>query len=153
MVRQHLPRVLASRISLTEDDRVRLGEELANLELARLAGPLPPALATEVVARRPLWLASILGAPRRLPLSDGLFDLVIFDEPFALVAGQDLLADKLARSVEKTLADLRRPGRGRPLAKFGRILEQTLDELRGEGTNPELLLDIYAGGEAVDADA
>ncbi|RVK31046.1 hypothetical protein [Sinorhizobium meliloti] len=73
-------------------------------------------------------------------------------EPFALVAGQDPLADKLARSVEKTLADLRRPGRGRPLAKFGRILEQTLDELRGEGTNPELLLDIYAGGEAVDAD-
>ncbi|MCA1367190.1 AAA family ATPase [Bradyrhizobium sp. BRP14] len=80
LVRQHLSRVLASRVSLSEEDRVRLGEELANLELARVAGRLPPALATEVVARRPLWLASILGAPRRLPLSDGLFDLVIFDE-------------------------------------------------------------------------
>jgi superfamily I DNA and/or RNA helicase len=27
-----------------------------------------------------LWLASILGTPRRIPLDDGLFDLVIFDE-------------------------------------------------------------------------
>lgn len=73
-------------------------------------------------------------------------------EPFALVEGQDPLADRLARSVEKSLADLRHPSRVRARAKYGRILEQTLDELRGEGTNPELLLDIYGGGEGSDGD-
>lgn len=80
LVGQHLPRVLASRVALSEDDRTRLGEEHANFELAQETGPLPSDLAAEVVSRRPLWLASILGAPRRVPLSDGLYDLVIFDE-------------------------------------------------------------------------
>ncbi|AKH99665.1 DNA/RNA helicase, superfamily I [Hoeflea sp. IMCC20628] len=79
-VRQFLPRVLASRVALSEGDRLRLGEEHANLELVQTRGPLPIALATEVVAHRPLWLASVLGAPRRVPLGEGLFDLVIFDE-------------------------------------------------------------------------
>ncbi|WP_406872601.1 hypothetical protein WHT83_24075 [Aminobacter sp. P9b] len=71
-------------------------------------------------------------------------------EPFALVAGQDPVADKLAHSVEKTLSDLRHSSRLRALAKYGRILEQTLDELRGEGTNPDLLLDIFGGTESSD---
>ncbi|NEJ00156.1 hypothetical protein GR216_19465 [Rhizobium leguminosarum] len=71
-------------------------------------------------------------------------------EPFALVAGQDPVADKLAQSVEKTLSDLRHPSRVRALAKYGRILEQTLDELRGEGTNPDLLLDIFGGADGSD---
>ncbi|NEJ00160.1 AAA domain-containing protein [Rhizobium ruizarguesonis] len=79
-VGQLLPRVLASRVALSEADRSRLGEEHANLELAQTSGPLPIALAAEVIAHRPLWLASVLGAPRRVPLGEGLFDLVIFDE-------------------------------------------------------------------------
>lgn len=79
-VGQLLPRVLASRVALSEVDRSRLGEEHANLELAQTSGPLPIALAAEVVSHRPLWLASVLGAPRRVPLGEGLFDLVIFDE-------------------------------------------------------------------------
>ncbi|WP_426122797.1 hypothetical protein [Pararhizobium sp. PWRC1-1] len=68
-------------------------------------------------------------------------------EPFALVEGQDPTADKLVKAVEKTIADLRHRDRSRPLTKFGRILEQVLEELRGEGSNPELLLDIYGGAD------
>lgn len=80
VARELLPRVLASKVSLTETDRRRLGEELANLKLAQSAGPLPSTLAADVVGHRPLWLVSVLGAARRVPLSEGLFDLAIFDE-------------------------------------------------------------------------
>lgn len=34
----------------------------------------------QVLEHRPLWLASVLGTPKRIDLHDGLFDLVIFDE-------------------------------------------------------------------------
>ncbi|MEX2695833.1 AAA domain-containing protein [Rhizobium mongolense] len=80
VARELLPNVLASKVNLTEIDRRRLGEELANLELAQSLGPLPPSLAGDVVSHRPLWLVSVLGAARRVPLSDSLFDLAIFDE-------------------------------------------------------------------------
>ncbi|WP_368363553.1 hypothetical protein [Rhizobium mongolense] len=73
-------------------------------------------------------------------------------EPFALVEGQDPVADKLVRAVERTIGDLRQKDRARPLAKYGRILEQVLEELRGEGSNPELLLDIYGGADGGDTD-
>lgn len=80
VARDLLPKVLASQVNLTESDRRRLGEELANLELAQNSGPLPADLAGEVVSHRPLWLVSVLGAARRVPLSESLFDLAIFDE-------------------------------------------------------------------------
>lgn len=80
LVQSIMPRVLLQRTLLTEADRLQLGEEHANLELAQSSGPLRPDLAENVVAHRPLWLASILGAPKRIPLALGLFDLVIFDE-------------------------------------------------------------------------
>ncbi|MBD8651000.1 AAA family ATPase [Rhizobium sp. CFBP 13726] len=80
VARELLPKILASQVSLTESDRRRLGEELANLELTQNSGPLPADLAGEVVSHRPLWLVSVLGAARRVPLSDSLFDLAIFDE-------------------------------------------------------------------------
>ncbi len=78
--REFLPRVLASAVNLTETDRRRLGEELANLQLAQSSGPLPQSLAGDVVGHRPLWLVSVLGAAKRVPLSESLFDLAIFDE-------------------------------------------------------------------------
>ncbi|MBB4349328.1 AAA domain-containing protein [Aliirhizobium cellulosilyticum] len=78
--REFLPRVLASAVNLTETDRRRLGEELANLQLAQSSGPLPQSLAGDVVGHRPLWLVSVLGASKRVPLSESLFDLAIFDE-------------------------------------------------------------------------
>ncbi|MBX9468074.1 MAG: DUF559 domain-containing protein [Rhizobium sp.] len=80
LVQSIIPRVLLQRTVLTEADRLQFGEENANLELAQSSGPLRPDLAEKVVAHRPLWLASILGAPKRIPLAAGLFDLVIFDE-------------------------------------------------------------------------
>lgn len=73
-------------------------------------------------------------------------------EPFALVEGRDPLADKLVRAVEKTILDLEHKDRARPFVKYGRILTQTLEELRGEGSNPELLLDIYGGAVSEDID-
>lgn len=73
-------------------------------------------------------------------------------EPFALVEGQDPVADRLVRAVERTLSDLKHKDRVRAQAKYGRILEQVLEELRGEGSNPELLLDIYGGADSNDAD-
>ncbi len=79
LLRQLLPRILASRAVLSEDDRSRLGQDFANLQLMQGSG-LSNALTRDVVNHRPLWLASILGAPKRIPLDDGLFDLVIFDE-------------------------------------------------------------------------
>lgn len=78
--KEFLPRVLASAVNLAEADRRRLGEELANLQLAQSSGPLPQSLAGEVVGHRPLWLVSVLGASKRVPLSESLFDLAIFDE-------------------------------------------------------------------------
>ncbi|PZM07962.1 AAA domain-containing protein [Rhizobium tubonense] len=80
LARELLPKVLASKVNLSEVDRRRLGEELANLELAQSSGPLPQSLAADVVGHRPLWLVSVLGAARRVPLSESLFDLAIFDE-------------------------------------------------------------------------
>ncbi|WP_244554316.1 hypothetical protein [Agrobacterium sp. DSM 25558] len=68
-------------------------------------------------------------------------------EPFALVEGQDPVADKLVRAVEKTILDLKDKDRVRAQAKYGIILNQVLEELRGEGSNPELLLDIYGGAD------
>lgn len=73
-------------------------------------------------------------------------------EPFALIEGQDTVADKLVRAVERTIADLQHKDRVRPLAKYGRILKEVLEELRGQGTNPELLLDIYSGVEGGDTE-
>lgn len=80
VVRTILPKVLASRTALPEHARLEIGAEQANLELLQASSALPPALASKVVAYRPLWLASVLGAPRRIPLADSLFDLAIFDE-------------------------------------------------------------------------
>lgn len=80
LVRQILPRVLGARVNLREQERLRLGEAAANLELQHSNAPFPAALARDVISYRPLWLASVLGAPKRIPLDDAMFDLVIFDE-------------------------------------------------------------------------
>lgn len=80
LVRRVLPRMLRSRTAVGAAKRQQLADEHANLELAQESGPLPGGLARDVLTYRPLWLASVLGAPKRIPLDDGLFDLVIFDE-------------------------------------------------------------------------
>ena len=66
---------------------------------------------------------------------------------FALVRGTDPLADHLAKVVTRTLADLDHRTRSGVRAKYGAILEQILEELEGQGSNPDLLLDIYSGDD------
>lgn len=68
-------------------------------------------------------------------------------DPFALVAGQDPVADELIKRVDKTLKDLKIASRAKANAKYGRILEQVREEIEGKGTNPDLLLDIASGTE------
>lgn len=66
-------------------------------------------------------------------------------DPFALVSGQDPVADKLMRSVDDTIKDLGAPSRAKAKAKYAHMLEQVREELEGKGTNPDLLLDIARG--------
>ena len=66
----------------------------------------------------------------------------------ALVVGMDPLADGMARAVEGVAEDMaQRRWRSTKLELLARrwlpLLQQTLDELRGAGGNPNLLADIY----------
>ena len=71
--------LLAKRTALTEDQRISLSNEHDDLALHGGETMSRP-IAQAVLEHRPLWLASVLGVPRRIPLYDGLFDLVVFDE-------------------------------------------------------------------------
>ena len=75
-----LPRILSARTYLPEYKRREIAEIYDDWTFNGGRGHLPTDLSSVVVSHRPLWLASILGTPRRIPLEDGLFDLVIFDE-------------------------------------------------------------------------
>lgn len=67
-------------------------------------------------------------------------------EPRALIASRDPLATGLSLAIDKTLRDLRRRLVGTlAFNRYVPILEAAQSELRGEGTNPDLLLDIYSG--------
>lgn len=74
-----LRRHLAKRSSLTEEQRLALSNEHDDLELHGNSA-MSRNIAETALYHRPLWLASVLGAPKRIPLYEGLFDLVIFDE-------------------------------------------------------------------------
>jgi very-short-patch-repair endonuclease len=74
-----LTAVLSNSVALQEDERQTLESAHADF-LFHGERILPSALTNAVIAHRPLWLASVLGAPKRIPLEEGLFDLVIFDE-------------------------------------------------------------------------
>lgn len=75
-----LPARMAQRTWVSEDAREALAESWDEWTFSGGRGALPTDIARGVIQHRPLWLASILGAPRRIPLDDELFDLVIFDE-------------------------------------------------------------------------
>lgn len=75
-----LPVVLKGRTAISSEKREQLDHAKADLDFHGTKGPLPGDLTQAVVQHRPLWLASVLGTPKRIPLDDGLFDLVIFDE-------------------------------------------------------------------------
>ena len=74
-------------------------------------------------------------------------------EPRALIAGSDRLADKFKLLIENALLDLKElmktvrsstgSREGRRYTKYINVLRDILEELSGEGINPNLLLDIY----------
>lgn len=70
--------LVAARVCLAPERREQIDTAKADAEFVRRS--LPRTLSEVVLAHRPLWLASILGTPRRIPLEPGLYDLVIFDE-------------------------------------------------------------------------
>ena len=75
-----LPGILSARTHLPEDKRRDIAELYDDWTFDGGRGHPPTDLSHVLISHRPLWLASILGTPRRIPLHDGLFDLVIFDE-------------------------------------------------------------------------
>lgn len=74
-----LPSVLSERVALREEERQTLDAARADYQFHG-DQVFPSELTQSVLRHRPLWLASVLGTPKRIPLDDGLFDLVIFDE-------------------------------------------------------------------------
>jgi len=80
LTKELLPKILARRTSLSEEERVKLANINDDIEFAGKKASIPGDLTRLVIDHRPLWLASVLGTPKRIPLDDGLFDLVIFDE-------------------------------------------------------------------------
>jgi very-short-patch-repair endonuclease len=80
LAKKVLPSVMSQRTHVTEIERQAIAEAYDDWTFSGGRGPVPTDLAKSVIKHRPLWLASILGTPRRIPLDDGLFDLVIFDE-------------------------------------------------------------------------
>ena len=65
--------------AVNEESRLDLNNALRDLQLTGEIA-LDRDLVERVLDHRPLWLASVLGSPKRIDLHDGLFDLVIFDE-------------------------------------------------------------------------
>lgn len=79
LVAMLLPIALSGSVALREDERQKLESVYADHQFHGDRG-FPTDLVRAVLQHRPLWLASVLGTPKRIPLDDGLFDLVIFDE-------------------------------------------------------------------------
>lgn len=75
-----LPRSMSHRTHVSEEKRRDIAELYDDWQFAGGRGHPPYELSEKLVSQRPLWLASVLGTPRRIPLEAGLFDLVIFDE-------------------------------------------------------------------------
>lgn len=80
LVQRVLPPLLAKRAQLSDDERRSLADASDDLELQNRDPRDSPELARLAIRHRPLWLASVLGTPNRIPLDDDLFDLVVFDE-------------------------------------------------------------------------
>ena len=74
-----LAKALARRANPSDAQRADLQSEQDDLELVGTKN-LSRNVLEQVIDHRPVWLASVLGTPKRIPLHPGLFDLVIFDE-------------------------------------------------------------------------
>jgi very-short-patch-repair endonuclease len=70
---------IAAAATPSEDRRLALSNARDDLALHGQTA-ITREVADALLSHRPLWLASVLGTPKRVPLEDGLFDLVVFDE-------------------------------------------------------------------------
>lgn len=68
------------KVAVLDDARRLALRDLLDNQLQQRARDLTAEIARDVVAHRPLWLVSALGGPARIPLTEGLFDLAVFDE-------------------------------------------------------------------------
>ncbi|WP_217352161.1 AAA domain-containing protein [Ruegeria sp. HKCCA5763] len=133
-----LPGILSARTHLPEDGRREIAELYDDWTFDGGRGHPPTDLSRVLISHRPLWLASILGTPRRIPLDDGLFDLVIFDEASqcdiatavpllarakrAVVVGDDRqlsFIPQLGQAQDRNLMQ----AQGLPVAKMGRFAQ------------------------------
>ncbi|WP_417463079.1 AAA domain-containing protein [Kordiimonas sp.] len=133
-----LPQLMRQRTHVPDDRRRELGEIFDNWTFAGGRGALPPDLSAAICHHRPLWLASVLGAPKRIPLHPGLFDLVIFDEASqcdiasalplfararrAVVVGDDQQLSFIAQLGEAQDRNLMQ-AQGLPLTQMGRFAQ------------------------------
>jgi hypothetical protein len=66
-------------------------------------------------------------------------------DPWALVAGRDPAADRMLEGLDAVIADLAVQSVRIPrLAKHYELLVQSRQELKGEGANSDLLMDLYS---------
>lgn len=79
-VQQIFPRLLSGLTALSLDEHTAIANYSSDWEFNQRRGKPPKALLSLVLKAKPLWLASVLGGPKRIPLQDGMFDLVVFDE-------------------------------------------------------------------------
>lgn len=133
-----LPAILSARTHLPEEERRELSEIYDDWTFEGGKKHPPSNLSKALMSYRPLWLASILGTPRRIPLDDGLFDLVIFDEASqcdiataiplfarakrAVVVGDDRqlsFIPQLGQAQDRNLMQ----AQGLPVAKMGRFAQ------------------------------
>ena len=133
-----LPAILSARTHLPENERREISEIYDDWTFEGGKKHPPSDLSKALMSYRPLWLASILGTPRRIPLDDGLFDLVIFDEASqcdiataiplfarakrAVVVGDDRQLSfiaQLGQAQDKNLMQ----AQGLPVAKMGRFAQ------------------------------
>jgi very-short-patch-repair endonuclease len=133
-----LPAILSARTHLPEDERREISEIYDDWTFQGGKKHPPSDLSKALMSYRPLWLASILGTPRRIPLDDGLFDLVIFDEASqcdiataiplfarakrAVVVGDDRqlsFIPQLGQAQDRNLMQ----AQGLPVAKMGRFAQ------------------------------
>ncbi len=133
-----LPAILSARTQLPEDERREISEIYDDWTFEGGKKHPPSDLSKALMSYRPLWLASILGTPRRIPLDDGLFDLVIFDEASqcdiataiplfarakrAVVVGDDRqlsFIPQLGQAQDRNLMQ----AQGLPVAKMGRFAQ------------------------------
>ena len=75
-----MPTMMAHRTHINEERRQAVADAHDDWSFSGGRGQMPSDLSRAILSHRPLWLASILGTPKRIPLDDELFDLVIFDE-------------------------------------------------------------------------